>query len=131
MFYLHLCCMTPMIVPHKVLSSQIHLSMIMLKACSHNGKVCICLCILWMKYMHCCSCFLLGGHCCFQEVYFNHTLMYFQLGVCCSVTSLQNTYTVAVLDNYRFHSISVLVTEILILWWLFTHLYLVYVVTVL
>jgi hypothetical protein len=47
----------------------------------------------------------------FQEDYFNHTLTCFQVGVCYSVTSLQNTHTVAVPDIYSFHSISILLRK--------------------
>jgi hypothetical protein len=58
----------------------------------------------------------------FQEVYFYHSIIACQVGVCHSVAWLQNIHSVVVLNSYKLHSHSMLITETDTLSWMFAYL---------
>jgi hypothetical protein len=69
------------------------------------------------------GCFCLPGR------LFCYSITGYQMGVCHSVTWLQNAHSIAVLSSCRFHSISMLITEISITWWMAACSFMVYIVT--
>lgn len=112
----------------KIQASQIHCSLIIPKM--HDSSQ---VCITFFKFMRCTLVFVLNemdtklqllsswwleiaaG---FQEVYFYHSITTYWVGVCHSVAWLQNTHSFVVLNSYKFHSFSVLITEMSILWFM-------------